>query len=134
MASLMLRRIVPLMILLLLLLLADFLCYQQVLPLSIDSASGQTTLHVGSKTLPLGEIGTLQELLFEPHDPVVHEYQIDGSDSTNNFSLDTTYLHLIQSSPDYLFQAWMRNLDGTSRWSDVRVSLNGRLTTTVAWP
>jgi hypothetical protein len=79
-------------------------------------------------------IGTPQSLRFEQHDAVVHEYQIDGTDSTNNFSLDTDYLHSIAPSPYYGFQAWMRNLDGTSHWSDVYVSLDGRPVASMGWP
>ena len=78
--------------------------------------------------------GTPRSLQFEQHDPVVHEYQIDGTDSTNNFSLDTDYLHSIASSPYYNFQTWMRDLDGTSHWSDIHVALDEHVVTSIGWP
>ena len=133
MRPIILQRILSPLLLLLVLLLADFICYQQTLPIEIVTA-GETSLHVGSQTLPLGMIGTPQSLLFEQHEATVHEYQIDGTDSTNNFSLDTNYLTSIASSPYYRFQAWMRNLDGTSHWSDLHVSLDGHVVTSTDWP
>jgi hypothetical protein len=131
---LVLFEIAALLLLLLLLVLADILCYQQALPVVLEEQAGQATLQVGSQTVPLGFIGTPISLQFPRHDPVVHEYQLDGTDSTNNLTLDTTYLDSIVSSPYYLFQSWMRNLDGTSRWSDLRISSNGLLLASEDWP
>ncbi len=129
-----LRRMLILIIILLSLLLADFICYQLALPIEVDEQGGNATLHVGSETIALGTLGSLQTLQFAAHDPVVHEYQIDGTDSTNNLTLDTHYLHTISSSLYYRFQAWMRDLAGTSHWSDVHISLNGHQITSVSWP
>lgn len=128
------RDFIVLIFLLVSLLLADYLCYQQALPVTLDEQGGNTILHVGSESIALGSIGTPIALQLAPYDPIIHEYQIDGSDSTNNFTLDTTYLHSIASSPYYRFQAWMRNLDGTSRWSDLRIYNNGSLLTSQNWP
>lgn len=116
------------------LLTIDRLCYQLALPVEIDFQDGVGTLHVGSQTVPLGSIGTPAVLQFAAHDPVVHEYQLDGSDSTNNFTLDPTYLQHISSSPYYGFQAWMRDLDGTSRWRDLQVWADGRSLGGTDWP
>ena len=69
-----LRRTLLLLLTLLFMLLADFICYQQTLPVEVDTQGGNTTLHVGSQTLLLGTLGTPQTLQFESHDPVVHEY------------------------------------------------------------
>lgn len=131
---LLLREVLFLLLLLLVLILADIVCYQQGLPVELDEQGGKATLHVGSQTLPLGLIGVLVALQFAPHDPLVHEYQLDGTDSTNNFTLDTTCLKGIANSPYYHFQSWMRNLDGTSLWSDLRVSSNGHLLMSSDWP
>lgn len=121
--------------LLVLLVGADFLCYQQVLPIELDIQNfGITTLHVGSEKLILGRIGRPIALRFALHDSVVHEYQLDGTDSTNNLTLNQTYLDGIASSPYYRFQAWMRDLDGTSRWSDLHIYGNNRLLTSIDWP
>lgn len=126
---------VPLAFLLLALALftADWACYQIALPTQIDIQGGVATLHVGSQTVPLDSTGPLTAIQFAPHDPVVHEYQIDGTDSTNNFTLDSTYLHQFASSPYYRFQAWMRDLDGTSRWRDLQIWSNGNLTEHTDW-
>ncbi len=117
-----------------LLCLADMLCYQQGVPVVLDEQAGHAVLHVGSETMPLGSLGDPVSLQFPSYDPVIHEYQLDGTDSTNNNSLDLNYLNSIASSPYYLFQSWMRNLDGTSRWSDLRVSSNGHLLVSRDWP
>ncbi|GER87325.1 hypothetical protein KDW_14870 [Dictyobacter vulcani] len=78
-------------------------------------------VRVGTTTLNVGKVGTPQYLIFADEDPVLHEYQMDGTDSTNNFSLDPTYFQHIASSPYYRFQAWMRDLDGTSLWRDLQI-------------
>lgn len=116
------------------LLLADRWCYQQTLPVALTIQQGHTTLSVGSERLDLGNTGAPRALQFAPHDPLVHEYQIDGSDSTNNFSLDTAYLTHIQNSPYYRLQNWMRDLDGTSRWTNVRVFADQQLLNSIDWP
>jgi hypothetical protein len=113
-------------VLALLLLVADALCYRAALPVAIEVHGGAATLRVGSQTLALGPVATPTALQLAPHDPVIHEYQLDGTDSANNFSLDPIYLHGIASSPYYRFQAWMRDLDGTSRWRDLQVRADGR--------
>jgi hypothetical protein len=123
-----------LLLLFFLLVFADLWCYQQALPVVLDEQAGRATLQVGSQTLSLGLIADPVSLQFPLHDPVVHEYQLDGTDSTNNFTLDSAYLKSIVASPYYLFQSWMRNLDGTSRWSDLRVSSNGELLVSKQWP
>ena len=123
-----------LVLLALILLAVDALCYAVALPLEIDVQGGTATLRVDNQTLSLGRLSTPVALKFAPHDPVVHEYQVDGTDSTNNLTLDPTYLHSISSSPYYRFQAWMRDLDGTSRWRNLAVWADGRTAGGIAWP
>lgn len=123
-----------LVLLLAILLIGDWFCYQIALPVSIDVYQDIAALQVGSQTLPLGQVGIPTRLAFAPHDSVVHEYQLDGTDSTNNFTLDTTYLHTLSSSLYYRFQTWMRDLDGTSRWRNAQIWDNGHLQQTVTWP
>jgi len=118
----------------LLLIIGDIICYQFSLPIALDEAGGITHLSVGSENLALGSIGTPISLQLAPHDPVLHEYQIDGTDSTNNHTLDSDYFHSIASTPYYRFQAWMRNLDGTSRWSDLHIYATGRQLVSQDWP
>lgn len=129
-----LRGAIISLLLLLVLFIADALCYQVALPLEIDVQGGLTTLHVGSETLLLGHIGIPAVLQFAAYDPVVHEYQLDGTDSTNNLTLDPNYLDQIASSPYYRFQAWMRDLEGTSRWRDLREWDDSHLLREIAWP
>jgi Dolichyl-phosphate-mannose-protein mannosyltransferase len=128
------RYLLLLVTLLLVLLAADALCYLIALPVEIDVQHGAATLHVGSESVVLGAVGTPAQLVFSLHDPIVHEYQIDGTDSTNNYTLDSTYINSIAASPYYRFQAWMRDLDGTSRWRNGQVWANGREEQSVAWP
>lgn len=132
--GLLLRFIGSLFVLLAVLLLADVWCYQQSLPVAFDVQSGQARLTVGSEVLPLGSIRTPTSLQLLPYDPVIHEYQLDGTDSANNFTLDTTYLHTIENSPYYRFQAWMRNLQGTNRWSDLHIYMGSQLVKNIDWP
>ncbi len=125
--------ILCLLLLAFVLLTADRLCYELALPVEIDLQGGVATLHVENQAVSLGPVGTHPTLQFAAHDPVVHEYQLDGSDSTNNFTLDPTYMHHIASSPYYRFQAWMRDLDGTSRWRDLQVWVDGHLVEKTDW-
>ncbi len=128
------REIALLLLLFVLLLLGDEWCYATTLPVELDVQNTVATLHVGSTQLALGKIDTPTVLQFAPQDPVIHEYQIDGTDSTNNFTLDTDYLHNFASSPYYKFQAWMRNLDGTSRWRSLRITSGSSSQIQQDWP
>src|SRR5579863_509391 len=128
------RYLLLLVTLILVLLGADALCYQVALPMEIDVQHGTATLHVGSESVALGTVGQPTQLVFSPHDPVIHEYQIDGTDSTNNYTLDPTYLNSIASSPYYRFQSWMRDLEGTSRWRNAQVWANGHEQQSIQWP
>src|SRR5579859_274136 len=120
--------------LLVVLLLADRFCYSVTLPVEVAFRDGLATLQVGSQRFSLGKTAAPVGVTLASRDPVVHEYQIDGTDSTNNFTLDTQYLDRVASSPYYRFQAWMRDLDGTSAWRDLRVWVNGALISTSARP
>jgi len=122
--------IVIFIMLVLALLAADRLCYEQALAVEIDTHDGVGTLHVDGQTISLGSIGIPTTFSFAPHDPVIHEYQLDGIDTTN----DGDYLHSMASSAYYRFQAWMRDLDGTSRWRDLQVRADGQLRGEIDWP
>lgn len=130
----MVRNTIGLVCLVTLLLVADRLCYSFTLPVALDELHGQMTLRVGSTVLPLKRVGMPVSLQFVPASDVVHEYQLDGSDSTNNFTLDQTYLEQIASTPYYRFQAWMRDLDGASSWRDLRVRDATRVVAAIAQP
>lgn len=128
------RELSLLLLLVVILVLGDEWCYATALPVEVDVQNTIATLHVGTTQLALGSIGTPAALQFTLHDPVIHEYQIDGTDSTNNFTLDTNYFHNSASSPYYRFQAWMRNLDGTSRWRSLHVWTGNTQQIQQDWP
>ena len=128
------RLALSLALLLVALFALDAALYRVALPVALDVRGGAATLTIDGQTLPLGAIGQPFALQFPARDPLVHEYQIDGTDSTNNFTLDTTYLTRIAPSPYYRFQEWMRDLNGTSRWRDLRVVGDGRVARAMTWP
>jgi dolichyl-phosphate-mannose-protein mannosyltransferase len=105
---------------------ADALFYRATLPVAVYATNGEATLLVGSERIALGNVGQPTLIVFEARDPTQHEYQIDGSDSTNNFTQDAAYLRAIARTPYYALHAWMRDLDGTSVWRDATVTVNGR--------
>lgn len=129
-----LRTILFLLLAGVLLILADEACYTITLPVEIIVQHEIATLRVGTTQLQLGHIGNPIALGFVARDPVVHEYQIDGTDSTNNFTLDSDYLHALSTSLYYRSQAWLRNLDGTSRWRNLNISANGKGQLQQSWP
>ncbi|MHB8990491.1 MAG: glycosyltransferase family 39 protein [Chloroflexota bacterium] len=62
---------------------------------------------------------------FPPAEPFRREYQIDGSDSTNNLNLDLAYFARIADSPYYRLQALLRDEDGYSRWRNLEIRDGG---------
>lgn len=89
-------------------------------PLRLVIAPVRATLSIDGQrlTLPLPQQPTA--IVLSTPDPLTREFQIDGTDSTNNFSLDPDYIAHIASTPYYRFQAWMRNSSSYSSWRDVR--------------
>ena len=128
------RLALGLALLLVALVALDALLYRVALPVTLDVRGGTATLTVDGQVLSLGTMDRPFALEFPARDPLIHEYQIDGTDSANNFTLDTSYLSRIAPSPYYRFQSWMRDLSGTSRWRDLRVTADGRVVSAIAWP
>lgn len=127
-------KIVFSLLLVCLLLSIDWWCYQQTVVLKITLQHSQGSISIDDISHALPDVATPRSFQLDPANPVVHEYQIDGSDSTNNFSQDEDYFHSIASSSYYRFQAWMRNLEGTSRWRDLQIYANDQLIEQVDWP
>src|SRR5947207_12953215 len=125
-----LLMVVTFILLVLTLLAADRFCYKQALAIEIEIQHGGGTLHVDGQTLSLGSVGIPARLSFASHDPVIHEYQLDGTDTTTN----RAYLHRMASSTYYRFKAWMRDLNGTSHWRDLQVRADGQLRREIDWP
>lgn len=129
------RALVALVALFLALLLADGLLYQVTLPVTMTSDGAWLTVNVGGVIQRAPVRGHIESVSIPARDPVMHEFQLDDTDSTNNFTLDVAYLHRIATTPYYRFYAWMRDLDTLSRWRDVCVSgAQGETPTCDAWP
>ncbi|MGE5335189.1 MAG: hypothetical protein ACM3N4_10850, partial [Nitrososphaerota archaeon] len=88
------------------------------LHLAVTPARG--TLSIDGRTLSFPLQAKPTAILLATPDPLTREFQIDGSDSTNNFSLDPAYIASIAGTPYYRFQAWMRDSSSYSSWRDVR--------------
>jgi len=64
--------------------------------------------------------------------PCFREYQLDGSDTTNNFTFDPDYFSRIADSPYYRFQAFLRDEGSYSQWRNLSVGLpDGRVLTEI---
>jgi hypothetical protein len=116
---------------LLLLNYATFVAMQ--IPLTISTSSDSLRVTIDGSTLGVPLPASPTQILFVRADPALREFQLDGSDSINNFSEDLNYIHSIENSPYYRFQAWMRGLATYSRWQaiSVRGAVSGRLTSGV---
>ncbi len=59
-----------------------------------------------------------------PNDPTVHEWGIDGSESTTTSiaNLDPAYLQSIKGNPYIMLDRWLRNEDAYDEWRNVCVS------------
>ncbi|GHO89651.1 ArnT family glycosyltransferase [Dictyobacter formicarum] len=123
-----------LVLLAMLLLLIDRACYQVTVPVTLEVRNQTLTVDVDGTRMKVGAIGTPRFLWFANISPVIHEYQIDGTDSTNNFTLNQTYFEQLASSPYYRFQAWMRDLDGTSAWRNVQIAQSKHIVQTISQP
>ncbi|GCE04347.1 hypothetical protein KDAU_16760 [Dictyobacter aurantiacus] len=123
-----------LILLALLLVLIDRACYQVTVPVTLEVRHQTLTVDVDDSRLKVGTVAAPRFLSLSNGSPVVHEYQIDGTDSTNNFTLNQAYFEQLASSPYYRFQAWMRDFDGTSVWRDVQIAQAQRIIRTIARP
>jgi hypothetical protein len=116
------RRVALYTILFLGLLLADALCSRASLPVAITRDASGLTIRAGNVTRHIATSARMLAVTLPQRDPVVHEYQLDGTDSTNNYTLDPAYLHSVSGTLYYRFYAWMRGLDNLSRWRDLCVA------------
>jgi hypothetical protein len=78
-------------------------------------ADGQQ-LHVAWSRMPT-------RVVFAPPPALTREFQIDGTDATNNFTEDPASLARIADNPYYRFQAWMRDAGSYSSWHDVALRM-----------
>ena len=84
-----------------------------------DATSLRITVEGDTRVLPLAS--PLRTLRFAPLAPNVREYQVDGSDTTNNFTFDAGYFASFAASPYYRFQALLRDEGSYSRWRNLVV-------------
>jgi len=96
----------------------------------LDLAPVQVALAVDGQNMTLAVDGRVQQaylpaavqtLRFPAVAPHQREYQIDGSDTTNNFTFDPSYFAVEASAPYYRLQAWLRDDSSYSRWQDLVV-------------
>ena len=90
-----------------------------VLEVSGDDAA--MFISVDGETRGLELVAPLCSLRVVPLAPHVREYQIDGSDSTNNFNLDADYFAAIANSPYYRLQSLLRDEESYSQWRRLEV-------------
>jgi hypothetical protein len=90
----------------------------QVAPVTVSvAADGRAlTLIVDGTAQQVQLPAPVTALRFPSPPPEQREYQIDGSDSTNNFTFDPSYFVHEAASPYYRFQAWLRDEASYSRW------------------
>jgi hypothetical protein len=91
-------------------------------PLRLVIAPAQATLSIDGQRLALPLPQRPTAVLLAAPDPLTREFQLDGTDSTNNFSLDPAYIAHIASTPYYRFQAWMRDNSSYSSWRDAHAN------------
>ncbi|HEY1386949.1 MAG TPA: glycosyltransferase family 39 protein [Ktedonobacterales bacterium] len=91
-------------------------------PLRLVIAPAQATLSIDGQRLALPLPQQPTAIVLAAPDPLTREFQIDGTDTTNNFSLDPAYIARIAATPYYRFQAWMRDSSSYSSWRDVRAN------------
>ncbi|PWT71269.1 MAG: hypothetical protein C5B60_11125 [Chloroflexi bacterium] len=119
---------------LLLLLLLNYLSVVAIkIPITISTSLDSLRVTIDGSTLGVPLPASPTQILFVRTDPALREFQLDGTDSVNNFSEDLSYIHSIENSPYYRFQAWMRDLTTYSGWRaiSVRSAPSGRLTASV---
>lgn len=95
----------------------------ELFPLDIQIAGSASELSVtlDGRTEYLTLARPLRALRLVPADPFRREYQVDGSDSTNNLNYDPDYFSEFSKTHYYRFQAWLRDEAGYSRWRDLSV-------------
>lgn len=119
---------------LLLLLVMEHLTFlAAAVPMTIATSNTLLTVSIDGSALSVPVTSPPTQIFFLSGDPAVREFQLDGTDSINNFSLDPTYMHRIANTPYYRFQAWMRDFDTYSSWRNiaVRASTTGQLVTSI---
>ncbi len=126
--------IILLLMLLVLTTIVDPLVYRLAFPIQITISSTTFSVHADNQTLATTYAGSPKNLVINVQPSVLHEYQIDGTDSTNTNTIDIPYLESISNWWYYRFYAWMRNLDGTNIWRDMSIQCSSSNRQTISSP
>ncbi len=89
--------------------------------LKISQEGEYLSISIEGETGVVPVAAPIHSLDFVPIPPHLREYQIDGSDSTNNFTFDPDYFARIAGSPYYRFQALLRDDGSYSQWRNLSV-------------
>lgn len=120
-ASTLLRLLLPILLIPLVLLVAEMLVGAWPVAVSVDARPDSVAFSVDGEALAATIPSPVEALRIPSQSPYLREHQIDGSDSTNNFTLDPLYFASIGESPFYRFQALLRGEEGMSRWRGLEV-------------
>lgn len=76
-------------------------------------------LRIDGRDLSLQVQTVPTQVIFVPGSPLLREYQIDGTDNTNNFTEDASNVARMSGQPYFQFQSWMRDTGSYSSWHDI---------------
>lgn len=91
------------------------------IPVEVAISGQDARVRVDGRELRLQLTSTPTRVVFVPGSPLLREYQIDGTDNTNNFTEDAGYVARMTDRPYFRFQDWMRDSASYSSWRNVTV-------------
>ncbi len=106
-------------------------------PVSVGVSAARTSVVIQTEGQNHGMTAAepLAGLRFLPAGAFHREYQVDGSDTTNNFTFDPAYFATFARSPYYRLQAFLRDESSYSRWENLRVTdSSGKVISSVSRP
>lgn len=94
----------------------------------ISAGGDAAAVSIGGVTRVVPLDRPVQGLRFLAAEDYIREYQIDGSDTTNNFTFDRGYFDAFSATPYYRFQSWLRDESSFSTWRNLTVRDTGART------
>ncbi|MGH2515258.1 MAG: glycosyltransferase family 39 protein [Ktedonobacterales bacterium] len=88
-------------------------------PTSLTITPTRLTLLADGQTLSLALPAAPSQVVLVSSSPLDREFQIDGTDSINNFTTNPDYIISLADSPYFRFQSWMRDAGSYSSWRDL---------------
>lgn len=85
-------------------------------PISLTLTPTHLALSADGQALSLALPAAPSQAVFISSSALDREFQLDSTDSINNFTVNTDYIISIADSPYYRFQSWMRDVDSYSSW------------------